>query len=122
MNLKPDIEAEVVFLSEHEGRRKSLPGFSGPTFYRPHIVMQDRGVRHSTAGTNAQNSEHYLGGQFIEAPETPIANLAGSYRLSLMYFPRVDYSAVQPGATFTVREGGRIVGHGVVESRRDRNI
>ncbi len=33
-----------------------------------------------------------------------------------MYYPRVDYSALQTGVTFTVREGGRIVGHGVVVS------
>jgi translation elongation factor EF-Tu-like GTPase len=120
MKLKPEIEVEVVFLSEDGGGRKSLPGFGGPQFYRPHIVMQDRGVPHSTTGSDERNSEHDLGVEFVEAPETPIANLASSYRLSLMYYPRVDYSAVQPGAKFTVREGGRIVGHGVVESRRDR--
>ena len=36
-----------------------------------------------------------------------------------MYFPLIRYEDVVPGATFTVREGGRIVGFGRVESRTD---
>ena len=44
---------------------------------------------------------------------------AGRFVLELMYHPDLPYSDVQPGATFTVREGGRIVGHGVVLSRTE---
>ncbi len=50
-------------------------------------------------------------------PALSITNSAtgsGQYPLRLMYYPRVDYSTLQTGVTFTVREGGRIVGHGVV--------
>jgi translation elongation factor EF-Tu-like GTPase len=36
----------------------------------------------------------------------------------LMYAPdQYDYPSVIEGATFTIREGGKIVGHGVVEKR-----
>jgi hypothetical protein len=37
--------------------------------------------------------------------------------LALMYFPDDAYDEVQPGATFTLREGPLIVGFGVVLSR-----
>ncbi len=33
-------------------------------------------------------------------------------RMALMYFPEQPYDEVQPGVTFTVREGPLIVGHG----------
>jgi hypothetical protein len=36
-----------------------------------------------------------------------------------MYHPRVDYDAVCVGATFTLREGGKVVGFGTVMERRD---
>ncbi len=38
-------------------------------------------------------------------------------RLALMYFPEYPYEEVQPGATFTVREGSLVVGYGVIRSR-----
>ena len=34
-----------------------------------------------------------------------------------MYFPEYPYEEVQPGATFTVREGSLVVGYGVIRSR-----
>jgi hypothetical protein len=39
--------------------------------------------------------------------------------LDLMYHPRVDYGAVQPNATFTIREGGKVVGFGRPVARSD---
>lgn len=39
--------------------------------------------------------------------------------MELMYHPRVDYSEVASGAEFTVREGGKIVAHGMIKSRED---
>ena len=38
--------------------------------------------------------------------------------LSLDYFPEMNYDALREGATFTVREGPRIVAHGMVLERR----
>jgi hypothetical protein len=38
-------------------------------------------------------------------------------KLALMYFPEYPYDEVQPGATFTVREGALIVGYGVILSQ-----
>jgi hypothetical protein len=39
--------------------------------------------------------------------------------MDLMYHPQVDYRELIPGATFTVREGPKIVGHGRVLKRED---
>lgn len=130
MSSAPEIQAEIVFLPEYEGGRKSLPGFGGPPiyrpfiahlspFYRPHIVIQDRTVCRAITDSDGYNRETYLGVQFVAGPSSPIANVPDTYRMSLTYFPRINYSAAQPGATFTVREGCRIVGHGVVKARQD---
>ncbi len=37
--------------------------------------------------------------------------------LILMYAPSDIYSNVVPGATFTLREGGKVVGHGEIKNR-----
>ena len=37
--------------------------------------------------------------------------------LARMYFPDEPYDEVEPGATFTIREGTLVVGFGVVLSR-----
>jgi hypothetical protein len=37
-----------------------------------------------------------------------------SVTLLLVYFPDVDYTGLIPGATFTIREGGKVVGFGEV--------
>jgi len=42
---------------------------------------------------------------------------AASIKLALMYFPEYPYEEVQPGVTFTVREGPLIIGYGVIPSR-----
>lgn len=42
---------------------------------------------------------------------------AASVKLALMYFPEYPYEEVQPGVTFTVREGPLIIGYGVIPSR-----
>jgi hypothetical protein len=67
-------------------------------------------------GTNI-GDEDYLGVSFVEGPERfdygePVRGV-----LRLDYFPDVNYDALRDGATFTVREGGRIVGHIVLERR-----
>jgi len=38
-------------------------------------------------------------------------------KLALMYYPEYPYEEVQPGVTFTVREGPLVVGYGVIQSR-----
>jgi hypothetical protein len=58
--------------------------------------------------------EPYLGVVFISGPAQSTAGQPSRVTLLLGYYPDVDYSALRDGATFTVREGGRVVGFGKV--------
>ena len=84
----------------------------------PHIVVQDRSVRQAATVGNVL-TEAYKGVAFTDPPADLTAGAPGISGLVLMYYPEVDYADVQPGATFTVREGGKVVGHGVVLARED---
>ncbi len=39
--------------------------------------------------------------------------------LALLFAPENPYTEVEPGATFTVREGSKVVGYGEILSRRE---
>ncbi len=89
------------------------PPFLTSGKYMPHIVIQSADVR--VPSMNGRTLlDDYLGVRFLSGP--PIVTL-GSHcdcELELMYDGNVDYRAVQNGATFTIREGGKIVGFGSV--------
>jgi translation elongation factor EF-Tu-like GTPase len=112
------VNAEVTFLSEADGGRNAMPHFNPPTPYRPHIVIQDSTIRAATYDERGMGNEHYLAVEFIGGPDSSTPGTSSKVAMLLSYFPRVDYAAVQDGATFTIREGSRIVGFGVVESRK----
>lgn len=116
---RPIITADVVFLRAEEGGRSLPPVFDGQHTYRPHIVIQGRDVRRSATDADGVNRERYQGVAFLEGPSPYAPGHAGQFALELMYYPDLPYSDVQPGATFTAREGGKIVGHGVVLSRTE---
>jgi translation elongation factor EF-Tu-like GTPase len=108
----PAIEAEVTFLKIEEGGRATpLRLEPGSPFYMPHLVIGDPKVA-SPAGK-------LLGVAFRRAPLTVAPGDTIKVRMDLMYHPQVDYRELVPGATFTVREGPRIVGHGRVVKRED---
>lgn len=113
MSGSPVVTAEIVFLTEAEGGRR-LPADVG---YRPHLVIQDRSVRSRTVDERGWGNEEYLGIIFTAWPGGYVNGASGEFQMELWYHPRVDYTKVIPGATFTIREGGRIVGHGVIRSR-----
>ena len=115
----PIITAEVVFLRGDEGGRTRPPIFDRQHRYMPHVVVQSRAVRRSVTDPDGVNREPYQGVAFLEGPPNYVAGDAGQFVLELMYYPDVLYADVRPGTTFTVREGGKIVGHGVVISRKD---
>lgn len=115
----PVINTEVVFLSYDEGGRKTLPNFKAQPWYRPHIVIQDPMIRVATIDENGIGKEHYLGVEFIDGPEHVDPGYGNQYILRLLHHSRIDYSNVIEGATFTIREGSRIVGFGTVLSRKE---
>jgi len=115
MQPRPTIIAEVVMLAPEDGGRQTLVDEG----YVPHVVVQDRAVRHATVDDRGQGNEKYLGVRLILCDGLSAAGVSSELKFELMYWPQVDYSKVVPGASFTIREGARIVGHGVVLSREN---
>ena len=101
----PKIDVVVTFLTESEGGRKN-PAFASSK-YRPHVVVESVNER-------APGSGVYLGVCF-EGDEQPMEpGVSHPVRLALPYHPTVDYGQLESGATFTIREGARVVGFGRV--------
>lgn len=108
----PVVEAKFTLLPDLSYGRRGLS--SG--HYRPHIVIGPESQRVAIRDGN-RLTENYLGVMFVGGPETIEPGDTANVKLALMYFPEYPYDEVQPGVTFTVREGPSIVGFGVVESR-----
>lgn len=114
---QPRIVAEIVMISTAEGGRTRGITIEPDSRYMPHLAIDDRANRKARTGANNRSLEHYMGALFEPAlTVTDPATGSGQYPLRLMYYSRVDYSTLQIGGAFTVREGGCIVGHGVVLS------
>jgi hypothetical protein len=84
--------------------------------YRPHIVIGDPSQRQAVIADGNRLTEDYLGVAFSDGPQHIEPGQPARTTMALIY-PRVDYSAAVPGATFTLREAGRIIGYGKIERR-----
>jgi translation elongation factor EF-Tu-like GTPase len=118
MATSPIITAEVVLLTTEDGGRSR--GIDQG--YVPHIVVQSRTIRAATYDERGWGNEEYLGVRFVHCPSEYNAGESGMFKMELMYHPRVNYSKAVPGAEFTIREGGRIVGHGQITARDDTPV
>ena len=115
VNSQPRLIAEIVMLSSDDGGRSRGLDIDTDSRYMPHLVVDDRSNRTAKTDENGVSTEHYMGVLFEPAQSiTDPSTGSGCYPLRLMYHPRVDYNSLLVGTTFTVREGGRIVGHGIV--------
>jgi hypothetical protein len=110
--IAPVVEARLTLLSELSHSRSWL----GTGQYRPHIVIGPQSQRVAIVDGN-RLTENYLGVMCVAGPETMEPGDTADVKMALMYFPEQPYTEVQPGATFTMREGQLIVGHGVILSR-----
>ena len=108
----PVVEAKFTLLPELSHGRRGLS--TGK--YRPHIVIGPESQRVAIREGN-RLTENYLGVMFVGGPDTMEPGDAANVKLALIYFPEYPYEEVQPGVTFTVREGPLIVGYGVIHSR-----
>ncbi len=70
--------------------------------YRPHFIVSG----HSD----------WLGVWALKCPGPVSPGDTAEVVFGLLYFPAVDYSALQPGAEFAVHEGPRVVATGTVLS------
>jgi hypothetical protein len=87
---------------------------SSGSSYRPHIVVGDPKQRQAiTVGNVIQ--ETYLAVAFLSGPEQVEAGEPFLGELALIYYPHPVYDSLVPGATFTIREGPRVVGFGEVK-------
>ncbi|QDT01200.1 hypothetical protein [Adhaeretor mobilis] len=112
----PIVRAKVTFLSHDFGGRTRLPDLSSGQ-YMPHLVIQSPDVRAATVVEGNVIVDDYLGVRFLAGPPEIIRDEAYDCEFELMYHPNVNYDAVQEGATFTVREGGTVIGFGTVTGR-----
>jgi translation elongation factor EF-Tu-like GTPase len=102
-----DKKAEVVvtFLSSDDGGRKT-PARLTEGVYRPHLVVQDPNIR------EYQSGDDYVGVYFEAGPEQAMFGKEWSATVMVWLRPR---EVLPPGATFTIREGRKVVGWGTVE-------
>ena len=110
---KVRIQAKVTFLTEHEGGRKR-PAWNFDK-YRPHVVVGDPEQRRTPLAEDGRTAtETYLGVCFDGDGEEMLPGKQYVVSLVLPYYGTVEYSDLVSGATFTIREGHRIVGFGEV--------
>ena len=81
--------------------------------YRPHLVVGDPNQKRALVDEKNQSTESYLGVIFVAQDEPLEAEKLISAEIETVY-AGVDYSRLKKGATFTIREGGSIVGNGEV--------
>ncbi len=95
-----------------------MPGLSSHQ-YTPHLVIQSPDVRAPNVVRGNVIVDDYLGVRFLSGPKESLPEQALNCEMELMYHPNVNYDAVRDGATFTLREGGTVVGFGVVTKRSE---
>ena len=109
------IQSEVTFLPTSEGGRMTPPMSLSDGRYRPHIVVRDPNQRQGVM-VGKEIQETYLGVIFLSGPDCVEFGKSIEAELGLLYYPHSRYESVVPGATFTIREGARIVGFGKVKA------
>jgi hypothetical protein len=114
----PTMTALVTFLTTAQRGRK-LPPILNDGRYVPHIVVGSPDTRHAKIDEDGVIREPYQGVRFIDGPSEYEVGHSVTVTLELMYYPANAYSDCIPGATFTIREGGTVVGYGHVLVRSD---
>jgi translation elongation factor EF-Tu-like GTPase len=112
----PTIRANVTLLSRENGGRVTMPMLASGK-YMPHIVVQSPDVRTEKAVNGNVIVDDYLGVRFVSAANEPLPDQSVECDMEMMYHLTVDYDLVREGASFTVREGGRVIGFGLVTRR-----
>jgi hypothetical protein len=128
------VECEVTFLSKsEEGWGKTVKPILNGNWYRPLLVIGDPNQRKAILTTRTYEvenpdgskrrgtsdrwlAEEYASVSFDTGPNDFEFDVPIRVKLSLMPWPGPQYEKVQPGKTFTVREGPTVVGFGKVIS------
>jgi hypothetical protein len=108
------ITVRVRFYSPEEvGKVMLFPDMLSKGIYRPHLVVGDPYQKTTNLDFDNKSTDEYLGVEFISQSTSlvPDKDIIAEARL---IYSGVDYSALTKNVTFTIREGGKIVGNGVV--------
>lgn len=107
------ITAKVTFLTAEQGGR-NLPAWNSRK-YRPHVVVGDPTQRKAKVADDGRTlTEQYLGVHFDGDGEEMPQGKELEVSLRLSFYPATEYEQLARGATFTIREGAKIVGYGKV--------
>lgn len=118
MPAKAFIDTEIVLLSPEEGGRitpVSPLAYGGR--YRPHIVIQARDTREPKIEIKDGLRccvEPYVSVAFWTGDDPMHVGSRFRVTLSLWAYPHEMYQSCRAGATFTLREGSKIIGHGKI--------
>jgi hypothetical protein len=112
----PLVECSVTFLTPEDGGRAVPwgPGALSGNRYRPHIVIGDPNQRQAILDERGRSAEESVGVAFHDGPALPEPGKEMKVVLTLMYFPHPMYDKLIRGATFTLREGSKVVAHGEI--------
>lgn len=103
----PRIRVQLVLRAPSEGGRATPATDSSQ--YRPHLVLEEPGaLGHGT------DLEDHFGVAFCGEGQLLEVGRLYELEVELIYHAYLDYSALSPGAAFTLREGSKIVGTGTV--------
>ena len=115
MDQWPHIKIQITFLPPKQGGRTNPPVLvSENGTYRPHIVIGDP-MQRTPIMVGNEIREAYLGLVFMSGPTDVQFGELIEAEAALMYYPQPEHASVVPGATFTIREGPKIVGYGRVK-------
>lgn len=112
------IDTEMVILSKEEGGRSTpIQSVAYGGGYRPHIVLQPRDTRE--AKIEMRDGMRCCVDPFVSVAfwsgDDPIpVGSPAKVTLYLWHYPHEMYAGCVPGATFTLREGAKIIGHGEI--------
>ena len=107
------VTADIRFLTESEGGRRTAIDLACDSPYRPHFVVQNRMI--CNASTDGMGCiEPCFSMTFIDGPENYINGESGHFRFYCPYWTHPEHPDINTGTEFTVREGGRIVAGGTV--------
>lgn len=105
---------KVKFYSKKNGGREKLPiDLLSSGKYRPHLVIGDPNQRNVIHNEMKIGKEEYLGITFVNQKTELKEEQEIEATISTLYSD-IDYNSLTTGATFTIREGGKIVGNGKI--------
>ena len=113
------VTANIRFLTESEGGRRTSIDLTCDALYRPHLVVQDRTKRQAVMNGNVC-VEPYVAMTFIDGPADYTNGDAGIFHFYCPHWTHPEHPDMIIGTEFTIREGGKVVAGGTVIEKTDR--